>query len=145
MKQSKFTLEAVELIPEQLDEGVLFVSKKYGIAVHKCACGCGEEVVTPLNPTDWEFRNDKAGPTLYPSIGNWSYKCQSHYFIRGGKVVWAGRWAPDQIALERERDAASKRLYFDDINRRKKKFVIGLLEEAKCTLQRWYRKYFKDK
>ena len=28
--------------------------------------------------------------TLDPSIGNWSFACRSHYFMRKGRVVWAG-------------------------------------------------------
>jgi len=28
---------------------------EYATAVHKCACGCGKEVVTPLSPTDWKL------------------------------------------------------------------------------------------
>ncbi|MCR4308012.1 MAG: DUF6527 family protein [Candidatus Berkelbacteria bacterium] len=144
MKQSKFTLEVVEFIPEQLDDGILYVSKKYSTAVHACACGCGEEVVTPLNPTDWIFKSEKAGPSLHPSVGNWSYKCQSHYFIRRGKVVWAGRWTSDQITKERARDLSSKYHHFEDVNRGKKKTGIGLLIKAKSVLRQWYRKFFKS-
>jgi len=43
-------------IPEILEEGVLYISIDYCTAVHKCVCGCGNEVVTPISPTDWELR-----------------------------------------------------------------------------------------
>ena len=42
--------EFVDHIPEQLDDGVLYVSIRFGTVVHRCACGCGEEVVTPSRP-----------------------------------------------------------------------------------------------
>ena len=42
--------EFVDFVPKRLDDGVLYVSIRFGTAVHRCACGCGEEVVTPLGP-----------------------------------------------------------------------------------------------
>ena len=42
--------EFVDHIPEQLDDGVLYVSMRFGTVVHRCACGCGEEVVDPSWP-----------------------------------------------------------------------------------------------
>ena len=51
----------VEFIPEKVEEGVLYVSIEYCTAIHKCVCGCGNEVVTPLSPTDWKLTfNGKA-------------------------------------------------------------------------------------
>ncbi len=41
--------EFVEFIPDVIEEGKIFVSIKYATAVHKCCCGCGKEVVTPLS------------------------------------------------------------------------------------------------
>ena len=51
----KLLHEFVEYIPEDINEGILYISLPFGTVVHKCACGCGEEVVTPLGPTEWEF------------------------------------------------------------------------------------------
>lgn len=90
MRQTRFAHEFVEYIPDQLVEGVLYVSMHYAVASHKCACGCGREVVTPLSPTDWQLRFDGVAISLEPSIGNWNFPCRSHYFIRGGLVRWAG-------------------------------------------------------
>ena len=45
----------VEFIPDQIEEGILYISIEYCTAIHKCICGCGNEVVTPLSPTDWEL------------------------------------------------------------------------------------------
>jgi hypothetical protein len=57
--------------------------------MHKCACGCGEEVATPIEKNQWKMTYDGESVTLYPSIGNRSYRCKSHYFIREDKVEWA--------------------------------------------------------
>jgi hypothetical protein len=45
----------VEFIPDELDTGVLYISTTYATVVHKCCCGCGNEVVTPLTPNDWQL------------------------------------------------------------------------------------------
>jgi len=105
----------VECIPDQPQEGVLYISLPYATAVHKCACGCGHEVVTPFSPTDWHMLFDGEAVSLAPSIGNWSFPCRSHYWIERGRVVWAARWSDGQIAQGRERDARRKSAYYDVI------------------------------
>ena len=50
--------EFVEHIPEELKERMLYISKTHGTAAHKCCCGCGREVVTPLSPTGWQLTFD---------------------------------------------------------------------------------------
>jgi hypothetical protein len=82
------THEFVEFIPEQLKDGILYVSIPYGLAVHKCCCGCQNKVVTPFSPRDWKLTYDGETVTLNPSIGNWKFPCQSHYWIRENHVVW---------------------------------------------------------
>ena len=49
------THEFVHFIPEDLAEGVLYVSIPFVTAMHLCCCGCGNEVVTPLNPDGWHL------------------------------------------------------------------------------------------
>lgn len=104
--------EFVEFIPEKLEERTLYISKKYGTAVHKCCCGCGREVVTPLSPTGWRLTFDGKSVSLYPSIGSWSLPCQSHYFITKNKVTWAPRWSKRQIARGRKQEALAKKIYY---------------------------------
>ena len=89
MRVEVFRVEHVEFIPKPLVEGVLYISKRFATASHLCACGCGEKVVTPINPADWQLHDRNGLVTLSPSIGNWSYACQSHYFIRNNRVFWA--------------------------------------------------------
>ena len=42
--------EFVEFIPDKLEDGIVYVSIRYATVAHKCCCGCGTEVVTPLAP-----------------------------------------------------------------------------------------------
>jgi len=97
----RLTHEFVHYIPEQLEPGVLYVSLPFTTVVHLCCCGCGNKVVTPLSPADWSLTFDGASISLSPSIGNWSYPCQSHYWIRGNTAQWAERWTPRQIEAAR--------------------------------------------
>ena len=100
-------------MPRELKPGVLYASEEFGIAVHLCACGCGSKVSTPLGPTEWTLEDTKNGPTLTPSVGNWQQDCQSHYWIRRGKVVWAPKWTPERIDAGRRNEEARRRAYYD--------------------------------
>ena len=42
--------EFVKAIPAELEERTLYASMDYATVAHKCCCGCGREVVTPLRP-----------------------------------------------------------------------------------------------
>lgn len=109
----------VEFIPRELEDGVLYISETHNIAVHKCASGCGEKVVTPLSPADWQLRKDGDLVSLHPSIGNWNYACRSHYWIRRNQVQWAATLSEREIARIQERDRADKESYIAAVNRRK--------------------------
>ena len=102
----------VHHIPTLLQPGVLYVSMEYGTAAHSCCCGCGEEVVTPFTPTDWQMTFDGDAVSLWPSIGNWTLACRSHYFIEGGRVIEAYSWSDQEIEAGRRRDKAAKARYY---------------------------------
>ncbi len=104
--------EFVQFIPEQLQEGVLYVSTAYATATHRCFCGCGREVVTPLSPTDWKLIFDGETVSLSPSIGNWSFPCRSHYWIETSEVQWCGEMSQKAIDAGRVRDRQLKAAYF---------------------------------
>jgi hypothetical protein len=89
-KRTRIEHKFVEFLPDKLDPGVLYVSMEYATASHKCCCGCGRDVVTPISPTDWQLIFDGRSVSLKPSIGNWSYPCRSHYWIKGNRVEWDG-------------------------------------------------------
>lgn len=104
--------EFVEFVPEHLQEGVLYVSTTYATAAHRCFCGCGREVVTPLSPTDWKLSFDGETVSLAPSVGNWSFPCRSHYWIDGNRVHWCGDLPQQLIDAGRARDRQLKNAYF---------------------------------
>lgn len=110
----RMAYQFVEFIPAELEEETLYISVEYATASHKCCCGCGREVVTPLSPTDWRLTFDGQTITLFPSIGNWSFECQSHYWIKNGRVEWAGQWSREQVAAGRAHDARAKARYYQD-------------------------------
>jgi hypothetical protein len=83
---------------------VLYISIAYSTCGHLCCCGCGQEVITPLSPAQWSFTYDGENVSLAPSVGSWALSCQSHYWIRKGKVQWSRRYSPDEVAENRERD-----------------------------------------
>jgi hypothetical protein len=112
MSQARLTPQFVEFLPDDIGHGILYVSMSYAVAAHRCACGCGREVVTPLSPTDWKLTFDGVSVSLEPSIGNWTFPCRSHYFIRGSKVQWAANMSEAAIQRGRERDRESKAAHF---------------------------------
>ncbi|GAB5524637.1 MAG: hypothetical protein Roseis2KO_25090 [Roseivirga sp.] len=105
----------VEYIPEALEPDTLYISIEYATAVHKCCCGCGNEVVTPLSPTDWQLTFNGETVSLSPSIGNWNFDCQSHYFIRKNKVEWATAWTREEIQEGRAEDSKAKSDFYKQI------------------------------
>lgn len=104
--------EFVKHIPNDLKDGVIYASIPFKTVIHKCCCGCGNEVVTPLSPTDWELTFDDESISLYPSIGNWSFKCKSHYWIRNNKVKWSWKWTRKAIQSGRRKNYLEKMEYY---------------------------------
>jgi len=102
----------IDAFPESLSPGYLYISIPYASATHLCCCGCGNQVVTPMTPTDWRLTYDGETVSLYPSIGNWSFDCQSHYWIKRNRVEWAKRWSRDEIRAGRERDRIAKGTHY---------------------------------
>lgn len=104
MKTKTLIPEFVETFPTPLQSGVVYISLEFGTGAHLCACGCGEEVITPLSPTQWSFTFNGRDLSMLPSIGNWSLPCQSHYVIDRGRVRWAAQFTKERIAANRARD-----------------------------------------
>lgn len=104
--------EFVEYVPDNLADGVLYISIPFATAVHRCCCGCGSEVVTPITPTDWSLTFDGESISLSASIGNWSLACQSHYYINHNQVRWVEKWSPEMIAVGRAMDRRAKARYY---------------------------------
>jgi hypothetical protein len=94
----------VEFVPEVLEDGVLYISIAYGAVVHRCCCGCGEKVSTPLSPAQWKFTYDGETVSLSPSVGSGALPCNSHYLIARNRVRWAVPLTKAQTAAAMRRD-----------------------------------------
>lgn len=104
--------EFVKAIPNELEDQTLYVSIDYATVAHKCCCGCGREVVTPLSPTDWKLTYDGESISLNPSVGNWSFECRSHYWIEKSTIWWADHWSREKIEAGRTYDRRAKERYY---------------------------------
>ena len=112
IRHASLAHEFVEYIPAELAGGVLYISIPFRTAVHRCACGCGNKVVTPISAADWQLFYDGDTVSLTPSIGNWGFPCRSHYWIKAGQIRWSHAWTDDQIAAGRARDDRGRAQYF---------------------------------
>lgn len=112
-KVSTLRPEFVEFIPAKGEPGVIYVSERFRTAMHLCCCGCGLEVITPLNHAKWSLRKQGGQVSLTPSIGNWSFPCRSHYWIERGRVRWAGPMSNERISLVRHLDATAATCVFE--------------------------------
>lgn len=110
MKTKKINHVFQTIIQDELEENKVYISLDYNTAIHKCACGCGEEVVTPISPSDWKLIYNGESVSLSPSIGNWSYSCRSHYWIRDGYIVWAENWTEEKVNKIREKEKKNQEI-----------------------------------
>lgn len=105
-------------IPDNIEYGCIYISMKYKTAIHLCACGCGEQVVTRFSPKDWTLTFDGVSISLSPSIGNWGFKCRSHYWIIKSEIVDASKWERQKSAGQNRKKIQKKWNFF---SRRKPK------------------------
>jgi hypothetical protein len=103
--------EFVQFIPGTLDDGVLYVSLEHCTVTHRCCCGCGNEVVTPLDPTQWRLIYD-GRVSLEPSVGSWNLPCRSHYWVNLNTVRWAEPWTDARIAAARAAERQRTAQYY---------------------------------
>lgn len=140
--------EFVEFMPDIIEDGFLYISLNYGTVIHKCACGCGSEVNTPLSPTGWKMSYNGEAVTLNPSIGNWSFDCRSHYWITDGRIEWASTWSDSKISKIRKVENDERNKFYEDkmpiprvIETREKQDLKESLPKNKWWLLRFL---FKD-
>lgn len=126
--------EFVDLMPTSLSFGKLYVSIKFATTQHLCACGCGKKVVLPLSPAEWSLLYDGETVSMSPSVGNWEYTCQSHYWIKRNRVHWARRWTPQQIESGRARDISDLETYL-----KTRADAMAPSAASAMTNQRWRR------
>lgn len=107
--------EFIESVPAEREEGVIYVSIPFATAVHNCLCGCGMKVVTPIKPHKWVLTYDGETIGLDPSVGNWSFPCQSHYVIRRGRVIGSGPMDKGEVAAVRARDESLRQQHYETL------------------------------
>lgn len=112
IRLSRLEHRFVGYIPRKLEPGVIYISMEYATASHLCCCGCGEEVVTPLTPTDWQLTFDGETVSLWPSIGNWNFACRSHYVIERSDVIGSLPWSDRRIDRGRFLNRLAKARYY---------------------------------
>jgi hypothetical protein len=112
-RHTKLEHKFVHYIPEQLEPGVIYISMDYATAAHSCCCGCGEQVITPFTPTDWKLTFDGETVSLWPSIGNWNFRCRSHYIIRNSRILGAEPWSDTKVKRGRRKDKRQRQEHFD--------------------------------
>ena len=99
-------------IPNKIEDNILYISLNFGTVIHNCACGCGNEVNTPLSPTAWKMIYNGKSVSLKPSIGNWSFECKSHYWITKNNVEWSLKWSDETIREVRAVEDSEREDYY---------------------------------
>ena len=100
-----YSYQAVELIPKQLSEGVVYHSEEFQLAALLCACGCGHRV-TLLVPDSHQVISEGGLATVHPSIAVCDGACKSHYYITEGKVDFLPAFTSTQSTLLMRRQIA---------------------------------------
>lgn len=101
----------VEFIPRELEEGTLYISNRFKTASHLCCCGCGNKVVTPLNPAKWRLTDHGDSVSLSPSIGLGTLPCRSHYWLRRSQVDWYPPMTAGQTARAQRIDEYASQVF----------------------------------
>lgn len=112
LRHARLEHRFVHYIPDKLEPGIIYISMEFATAAHACCCGCGEQVITPFSPIDWKLTFDGETVSLWPSIGNWNFRCRSHYIIRRSRVIGAAPWEDKEIENNRRRDKGRKVSFF---------------------------------
>jgi hypothetical protein len=132
MRQTYLRPSFVQCIPDRLEDGVLYISERFRTCSHNCCCGCGEEVVLPLSPAEWQLSREGEAVSLWPSVGNWDYACKSHYVIRRNQVRWAGAMTALQIKRVKQRDEVALRSQVASTNAFRDREGLAAVETREC-------------
>tara|TARA_R110000787_G_scaffold52497_1_gene123545 strand:- start:74 stop:484 length:411 start_codon:yes stop_codon:yes gene_type:complete len=115
-----YIYRAVERIPVNLENGVVYHSEDFELAGFLCPCGCGHRI-TLLVPDSHQVWSHNGLATINPSVGVFDAPCKSHFFIRAGAVDWlsafSGAQATSIMEAQIARHAARDRKpsWFDHI------------------------------
>lgn len=92
----RFVYRAVERIPRQLEEGVVYHSEEFELGALLCACGCGHRI-TLLVPDSHQIMVAGEFASIHPSIAVCDGSCKSHYVISTGNVEWLPAFSEAQV------------------------------------------------
>ncbi len=105
----------VNRIPSEIEEGIIYISTSVNTAVHLCPCGCKTEVITPINPSGWNFTYDGEAISLYPSVGVWGAECKSHYWIKKNHVEWSRTYIKEEIEEISSHESLENQDYYSQL------------------------------
>lgn len=98
---NEFKVVYCHYIPRPIEEGIIYISEEFKVAIHLCACGCGVQTVMPIDIASGGWRMIKEGDkvTFSPSIGNFTGErpYHAHYYIERNKVKWCEEPRPPQV------------------------------------------------
>ena len=120
----------VEVLPAELDPGVLYISGAHSVVAHLCCCGCDREVVTPLGSAGWTLKYD-GQVSLSPSIGNGAYACKSHYVIQASRVRWMSNMTSKQHVRAHARDQEAAQYLTESWLGRAKRVLGGIFSRTR--------------
>ncbi|WP_345332341.1 DUF6527 family protein [Mucilaginibacter defluvii] len=132
----------VEHVPDVMEPNILYVSIPYCTAMHLCVCGCGNEVVTPISPVDWQLKFNGKTISLSPSIGNWNFECRSHYWIIDNKVKYSGNWSDEKVASGRADERRRKDKYFGEVSAKTKGGITMKSKKKKKSRFQRFKSFF---
>lgn len=107
----RYVYQAVERLPKQLENGVIYHSKEFEVGALLCACGCGHRV-SLLVPDSHQISSDGAMATVRPSIAVCDAPCKSHFYITTGRVEWLPAFT-DAMAASVMRDQIARHAAVD--------------------------------
>lgn len=125
--------EFVDRIPQDIGEGIIYISTSVNTAVHLCPCGCKTEIVTPFDPSEWNFTYDGETISLFPSVGVWGAECKSHYWIKKNKIEWSRTYTDWEIEEVRTQESTENQEYYDHLKS----------EQSQKEKVNWFRKLLK--
>ena len=93
--KDNYSYEFVDDVPDVVESNIVYLIQNEGYcwqSVMECPCGC--KVALFMNHVEdshphWSYKIDKFDKiSLHPSVDR-MVGCKSHFWIRGGKIVWA--------------------------------------------------------
>lgn len=91
----RYKYQFVSDVPDSIREDIIYIINNEGYSwqiIMCCPCGCKKNLHMNLmkeHEPYWKFEIDKKNKiSLYPSIHR-IVGCESHFFIKKGKIIWA--------------------------------------------------------